>query len=93
MNDFVILKNFIGHRTFWPDKKTIFVVTIKCKFVWLYSMACLLGILQIKYSFDYYQPSPAKLAARRRALNNVKWRPEPLEVVNVSIFRNIGGQF
>ncbi|KAG8311698.1 Transient receptor putative cation channel sub A member 1 [Homalodisca vitripennis] len=59
------------------DQKTGEALTI--------SKAIPLPALNIKYSFDYYQPSPAKLAVQRKALNNVKWRPDPLEVVNAMV--------
>lgn len=42
-------------------------------------------ILQIKYSFVNYQYSSEQIHARQKILGNPKWRPPPLEVVNVRI--------
>ncbi|CAH2208962.1 jg6173 [Pararge aegeria aegeria] len=43
-----------------------------------------LPALNIKYSFKFYQDSKLKIEALRQALNNPKYRPEPLSVINVS---------
>lgn len=42
---------------------------------------------QIKYSFKYYQHSQDEVKALRLALNDPKFRPEPLSVTNVSVLR------
>lgn len=39
--------------------------------------------LQIKYSFAVYQKSTEEIYKIREALNDEKWRPQPLCVVNV----------
>lgn len=40
--------------------------------------------MQIKYSFKFYQQSKNQVDALRLALNDPKFRPEPLSVINVS---------
>lgn len=41
-------------------------------------------IQQIKYSFNFYQHSTLEIEALRLAMNDPKFRPEPLTVINVS---------
>lgn len=41
---------------------------------------------QIKYSFEIFQKSNAKLEYIRKTLNDPKWRPPPLQVAIVSSF-------
>ncbi|XP_052746471.1 transient receptor potential cation channel subfamily A member 1 [Bicyclus anynana] len=44
-----------------------------------------LPALNIKYSFKFYQDSKLKIEALRQALNNPKYRPEPLSVINAMV--------
>lgn len=40
---------------------------------------------QVKYSFMAYQKSSEEIDKMREKLNDPKWRPNPLCVVNVSV--------
>ncbi|XP_047524586.1 transient receptor potential cation channel subfamily A member 1 [Pieris napi] len=44
-----------------------------------------LPVMNIKYRFRYYQHTKLEIAALRQALDNPKFRPEPLSVINAMV--------
>lgn len=49
-----------------------------------FNLLFFLWLHQINYNFHCYMCSKSKLMAMRQSLNDMNWRPPPLQVINVS---------